>query len=403
MDGKFMSASPVDFSDIQGLVRFAFGALTEASFLLLQIRDADAARTWLESAPVTTAEKVSPPPATALQVAFTREGLQALGIAQNVLAGILCRVSLGYDRTREPLSKTGGCGGKFTAILAMGWDGKCSASCGDALCKGRCSSTDGRRRSKARGGIRRSKFWIACKHRTCSTLSPLDSRMESASPHLTGNVNECLKEINSTMGILLLSENSCSAIPMNMASTPTGLCSPPMRLQVRSCRLRRTNRTNVIWDATALSSWFGNCSRMFVVSGDFSIDRPMPILRHDRTLPNPWWVAGWMALHSKSRVRNPLLDSTKVRSQKSIHLRCRQRGNPLSVRRAYPKGKSTQRRPSFVEWIFPGASSHIRLRQSKLSRRRDCLDTFSSFTAARTRVWPAIHSGAGRGRCPRSW
>jgi deferrochelatase/peroxidase EfeB len=87
MEGRFMSAARVDFSDIQGLVRFAFGALTEASFLLLKVRDADAARAWLKTAPVTTAEKVSPPPATTLQVAFTREGLQALGIAEDVLKG----------------------------------------------------------------------------------------------------------------------------------------------------------------------------------------------------------------------------------------------------------------------------------------------------------------------------
>lgn len=87
MDGKSMSASPVDFSDIQGLVRFAFGALTDASFLLLTIRDADSARTWLKTAPVTTAEKVSPQPAATLQVAFTREGLQALGVAEDVLEG----------------------------------------------------------------------------------------------------------------------------------------------------------------------------------------------------------------------------------------------------------------------------------------------------------------------------
>ncbi len=87
MDGKTMSPAPVDFRDIQGLVRFAFGALTEASFLLLKIRDVDATRTWLATAPVTTAEKVSTPPATTMQVAFTREGMQVLGISDDVLGG----------------------------------------------------------------------------------------------------------------------------------------------------------------------------------------------------------------------------------------------------------------------------------------------------------------------------
>lgn len=82
-----MSAAPVDLSDIQGLVRFGYGALTEASFLLLKIRDANAARSWLSTAPVTTAETLSQPPMTALQLAFTREGLQAIGVAKELIAG----------------------------------------------------------------------------------------------------------------------------------------------------------------------------------------------------------------------------------------------------------------------------------------------------------------------------
>ena len=82
-----MSADPVDYSDIQGLVRFGYSALTEASFLLLAIKDAEAARSWLINAPITSAVELSSPPSTALQVAFTHEGLQALGIADDVLSG----------------------------------------------------------------------------------------------------------------------------------------------------------------------------------------------------------------------------------------------------------------------------------------------------------------------------
>jgi len=82
-----MSHEPVDMKDIQGIVRFGYKALTEACFLLLAIRDAASARAWLRSAAVTTAEKLNPPPETALQVAFTREGLQALGVPDDVLAG----------------------------------------------------------------------------------------------------------------------------------------------------------------------------------------------------------------------------------------------------------------------------------------------------------------------------
>ena len=40
MGGKVRNTSAVDYSDIQGLVRFGYGALSEACFLLLNIRDA---------------------------------------------------------------------------------------------------------------------------------------------------------------------------------------------------------------------------------------------------------------------------------------------------------------------------------------------------------------------------
>lgn len=82
-----MTTLPLDAADIQGLVRFGFGALTEAVFLLLKIRDTEAARAWLAAAPVTTAVELPQPPQTALQVAFTCEGLKTIGVADEVLNG----------------------------------------------------------------------------------------------------------------------------------------------------------------------------------------------------------------------------------------------------------------------------------------------------------------------------
>lgn len=81
-----MSTNPLEYSDIQGLVRFGYGALTQASFLLLGIRDRRAAAAWLASAPVSDAVELNTPPQTALQVAFTYPGLQTLGVPQLVLA-----------------------------------------------------------------------------------------------------------------------------------------------------------------------------------------------------------------------------------------------------------------------------------------------------------------------------
>ena len=82
-----MSAEPVEYRDIQGLVRFGYNSLTEASFLLLKITNPAAARSWLKSAPISTAEELSRPPLTALQVAFTRDGLLAIGLTEDLLGG----------------------------------------------------------------------------------------------------------------------------------------------------------------------------------------------------------------------------------------------------------------------------------------------------------------------------
>ena len=77
----------LDFDDVQGLVRFAFGRMNDAYFYLVRIKDATAARQWLAAARVTTARKLDQPPSTALQVAFTVEGLKALGVPSEVING----------------------------------------------------------------------------------------------------------------------------------------------------------------------------------------------------------------------------------------------------------------------------------------------------------------------------
>lgn len=79
--------SNADYNDMQGLLRFGYGKLTEAVFLLLRIDDAVAASRWLYEAPVTSAEAQEPPPAKALQLAFTSQGLRRLKVSENVLSG----------------------------------------------------------------------------------------------------------------------------------------------------------------------------------------------------------------------------------------------------------------------------------------------------------------------------
>jgi Dyp-type peroxidase family len=87
MAGAPVKARAIDYGDVQGLVRFGHGQLEGASFALLRVKSREAAKAWLCAAPVTSAVAVTPLPTTALQVAFTAAGLEALGVAPAVLGG----------------------------------------------------------------------------------------------------------------------------------------------------------------------------------------------------------------------------------------------------------------------------------------------------------------------------
>lgn len=80
-----MSTPAPEYQDMQALLRFGFKHLHRASFLLLQVKDAELARAWLATAPVTSAVPANPLPATALQIALSSDGLRALGIAPAVV------------------------------------------------------------------------------------------------------------------------------------------------------------------------------------------------------------------------------------------------------------------------------------------------------------------------------
>lgn len=86
MAGTAVMRGEVDYADTQGLVRFGYKRMTEAVYLLARVTNAEAARAWLRSVPITSAVAGNPP-STALQVAFTAPGLQALGVPAIVLAG----------------------------------------------------------------------------------------------------------------------------------------------------------------------------------------------------------------------------------------------------------------------------------------------------------------------------
>src|SRR5260221_12708753 len=82
-----MTQSEVDYSDVQGLVRFGYKLMKEASYVLLRVKDVAAARSWLRTASVTSAGEIDPPPPTAMQSTVTATGLEALGEPALVRAG----------------------------------------------------------------------------------------------------------------------------------------------------------------------------------------------------------------------------------------------------------------------------------------------------------------------------
>src|SRR5262249_39065056 len=79
--------SEVDYADVQGLVRFGYGHMPSASYVLLRVKDTDAAKAWLRWAPVTAAIEQKPPPNTAMNIAFTASGLRALGLPESIVGG----------------------------------------------------------------------------------------------------------------------------------------------------------------------------------------------------------------------------------------------------------------------------------------------------------------------------
>ena len=87
MGGALVTQASIDYEDVQGLVRFGYKRLTEARYALVRIRSASAAKAWLRTTPIATATVQDPPPATALQVAFTASGLETLGLPKSVMEG----------------------------------------------------------------------------------------------------------------------------------------------------------------------------------------------------------------------------------------------------------------------------------------------------------------------------
>lgn len=100
---KGAMACVVDYGEVQGLVRYGHAHMTEACFYLVKIRSAPAARAWLAHAPIMSAMELDHPPQTALQIAFTCPGLDALGVPPKVILGFSLefRSGMAADQNRS--------------------------------------------------------------------------------------------------------------------------------------------------------------------------------------------------------------------------------------------------------------------------------------------------------------
>jgi deferrochelatase/peroxidase EfeB len=103
-------ASPVDYGDVQGLVRFGYKRMTEACYYLLVIKSPAAARLWLGTAPVASAVTIAPPPPAAAHVAFTAPGLQILGVPADVIVQFSAEFLSGMAGTENRSRRLGDVG-----------------------------------------------------------------------------------------------------------------------------------------------------------------------------------------------------------------------------------------------------------------------------------------------------
>ncbi len=94
-----MSLLQVD--DIQGIVLYGYGRLQHAAFLLLAIGNPPAARTWLRTLGVRNAQFDPAITDRCTNIAFTRAGLERLGLPADVMSGFSTEFTEGMTGTEH--------------------------------------------------------------------------------------------------------------------------------------------------------------------------------------------------------------------------------------------------------------------------------------------------------------
>ena len=116
-----MAAPPTpadDFSDMQGLLYTGYGSLPDACFMLLRIADPVAARAWLATVEVTTADRRDV--LAAVQVALTVQGMRALGAPAAAIGGFSAEFLAGMAGEESRSRRLGDVGASAPARWAWG-------------------------------------------------------------------------------------------------------------------------------------------------------------------------------------------------------------------------------------------------------------------------------------------
>ena len=116
------NANNFKFDDLQALLRFGHGKLTETCFLLLNIADPEAAKHWLDEAPISSAEKAEKAPNTAMQIAFSVEGLRTLSVGESIIEEFSDEFIVGMSGDESRSRRLGDVGNN--APKKWSWGGK---------------------------------------------------------------------------------------------------------------------------------------------------------------------------------------------------------------------------------------------------------------------------------------
>jgi deferrochelatase/peroxidase EfeB len=108
------------FDDLQALLRFGHGRLTETCFMLLNVVDGGVAKQWLASVPVSNA--VHGPAERALQIAFSVNGLRALGVKEAVIEGFSDAFIVGMAGDESRSRRLGDTGANAPECWSWGGD-----------------------------------------------------------------------------------------------------------------------------------------------------------------------------------------------------------------------------------------------------------------------------------------